>query len=65
MIINANDFMDSFKCNKILADYLIYEKKLSLLSLDNGYFNFAKTKLLEEILESLPFWLKILNKFGF
>jgi len=58
----AKEFINgSFKCNKRVADHLIYQCSLPLLSRDaNGKYCFAKTKELEEVIANLPFFLKVL-----
>jgi len=50
-------------CNKILGEYLIYKIHLPLLCKDGNNFGFAKTQSLEEVLEKLPFWLKVAKRF--
>jgi translation elongation factor P/translation initiation factor 5A len=61
MIINASKFMPTFKCKKLLANYLIYEKNLPVLDVDDNYWYFCDNELLHEILESLPLWLRLLK----
>jgi len=61
MIINAQSFMPTFKCHKLLANYLIYDKHLPVLDVDNNYWYFNDNALLQEILESLPLWLRLLK----
>jgi hypothetical protein len=63
MIINASKYMPIFKCKKLLADYLIYEKNLSLLNVDKKYYYFNDNEILKEILESAPIWVKLLRCF--
>jgi hypothetical protein len=63
MIIDASKYMSTFKCKKLLADYLIYEKNLSVLDVEKKYYYFNDNELLKEILESAPIWIKLLNKF--
>jgi hypothetical protein len=63
VIINAQKLMPTFACHKLLANYLIYEKNLSVLDVDNDYYYFNDNDLIREILSNLPLWLKILNKF--
>jgi hypothetical protein len=62
MIINAKNFMPTYRCKKRLANYLIYEKNLPVLDVDKGYWYFCDNELLREILDGLPLWLKVLNK---
>ena len=61
MIINARDFLPTFKCKKILANYLIYEKNFPVLDVDKNYYYFLHDDVLEETLESLPLWLRLLK----
>ncbi len=63
MIINHEMIEKKFKCKKILADYLMYERNLPLLSLDGKDYYFTDNDLLREILQSLPFWLKFIKFF--
>lgn len=62
MIIGAKNFMSTYRCKRILANYLIYDKNLPVLDVDKNYWYFNDNDLLQEILESLPWWLKLLNK---
>jgi len=62
MIINAEEYMDTFRCNQILANYLIYNKKVPLLSVKKNYYYFRKNELLDKALKSLPFYIKIISK---
>jgi hypothetical protein len=63
MIIDAQKHMPTFKCRKILANYLIYEKNLSVLDVDNDYYYFNDNELLKEILKNAPIWIKLLIHF--
>lgn len=62
MIIDARKFMPTFKCKKILADYLVYKKGLPILDAKEDFYYFLHDDALDKILESLPLWLKILKK---
>jgi hypothetical protein len=55
--------MKTFKCKKVIADYLMYKKGLPLLDVDKKYYYFLHDESLDKILESLPLWLKLLNIF--
>jgi len=60
MKINNPEVIEKkFKCNKLVADYLIYKCHLPLLSMDKKWFYFAETPLLKESLENIPFYLKV------
>jgi len=50
-----------YSCNMIVGDYLIKEKSMPLLSIENSRYLFAETDLLKEVLEKMPFYLKILK----
>ncbi len=63
MIINAQKFMPTFKCKKLLANYLIYEKNLAILDVDKDYYYFNDNELLREILENAPIWVRLLRIF--
>lgn len=63
MIANVYNVPNKFKCKKLLANYLQYEKNLPLLSVDKNYYWFTDSPMLREILQNLPLWLKVLNKF--
>ena len=48
-----------YRCNGIIASWLI-QKNIPLLGkTKSGEFCFMETKLLEEVLDGLPFWYKI------
>lgn len=61
MITNIDSISRKFKCKKKLAQYLIYNKKLPILSVDEDYYYFLDNEVLQKALESTPFWIKILN----
>jgi hypothetical protein len=63
MITNVYNIPNKFKCKKLLANYLQYERNLPLLSVEKNDYWFTDNSLLREILQNLPLWLKILNKF--
>lgn len=54
-----------YECNGVIAEYLIYQKHISLLSRNQklGKWYFAKTDNLEKALEEMPFWLNIAKCF--
>lgn len=52
-----------YKCNIIIGEWLVNEKSMPLLSIEKGRWCFSKTPLLEEVLESMPFYLKALEIF--
>jgi hypothetical protein len=63
VIINPESIQNKYKCNKILADYLIYKKGLPLLSIDNGNYYFTDNEILQDALSHLPLHLKVLKHF--
>lgn len=63
MINNAKNFMPTFKCRKILGNYLIYEKKFPVLDVDENYYYFLHDDALKETLKLLPLWLRFLKVF--
>jgi hypothetical protein len=64
MIKNIDSIKQNvYSCGKILADYLIYNKKLAVLGNKDKVYYFVLNKELEDILKSLPIWLKILKKY--
>ena len=52
-----------FYCNGILANYLIYTCNFPLFAKKGREYGFARTEALEEILEKLPFWLRVTRCF--
>ena len=63
MIIDAPEFMPTFECKKILAEYLMYKKNIPLVSVSGNLYYFVDNALLKEVLEGLPLWIKILKLF--
>lgn len=61
-INNPEVIKDLYKCNEIVAHWLIYHG-VPIFSQDKYYCYFSKTELLEEKLKNLPLWLKILQIF--
>lgn len=48
-----------FRCNGLVAKYLIYEAHLSLLAKDGREYIFYKNQRLLDEVEKMPFYLKI------
>jgi hypothetical protein len=49
-----------YVCNRAIANWLIYEKSLPLFGrTDKGEFIFAKTEVFKEVIEQIPFYLKV------
>jgi len=63
MFVNPDFIKRKYRCNKILADYLIYEMKFPVLGIDEKKYYFSDTPLLQETLQNLPLWLKIAKLF--
>ena len=59
MFVNPDFIKHKYKCNKIMADYLVYNKHLPVLGLVGKKYYFYDTPLLQETLQNLPLWLKI------
>ena len=52
-----------YYCNNLLSKYL--EKKgCPILSKENGKTIFSKTEKLQKVLDTMPFYIKILEKVG-
>ena len=51
-----------FRCNWVMAQWLIYKKHISLFGRNNDIWYFAKTDALEEALKDKTFILSILEK---
>ena len=68
MYITNVDTLDQsklYKCNGIIAGWLMKEKSVPLLGKSKtGEFVFSKTELLDEILNSLPFYFNITKIFS-
>lgn len=62
MIIDGHRYVNTYKCNKIISNYLIYEKKMPVFDVEKNFYYFVRTALLEEILGSMPLWLKLIDK---
>jgi hypothetical protein len=52
-----------YKCNVFIGRYLVNERSIPLLSMEGSKWCFAKTALLDEVLESMPLYLKVLDIF--
>ena len=49
--------------NGVLAHWLIYSAHIPLFSRKGKQYVFAKTKLLDDALANVPFWLKVAGVF--
>lgn len=60
-VINAEKSMPKvYKCNGLIANWLIMQKSIPLLEREDAEtWLFADTDLLREVLEDLPFYLKV------
>jgi hypothetical protein len=63
MISNIDSIKDKFGCNKIVADYLIYEKNLPLLGLKDGRYFFTYNYDLWKVIKEFPIWIRLANVF--
>jgi hypothetical protein len=61
MITNPKIIKDTFKCNKIIKEYLIFKCHIPLLGYDEKYFYFANTDELRKCLKEMPFGIKLLS----
>ena len=52
-----------YKCGQLVGKYLI-KQGIPLLSQQDNYMVFSKTKRLQKALDDMPFYLKILVKGG-
>lgn len=52
-----------YKCNVIIGEWLVNEKSIPVLSIKDKKWYFSKTPLLEEVLESMPLYLRMLQIF--
>ena len=62
MIINGQNYKKTFKCKEKLAEYLMFEKHFPIFDIQDEYYYFVYTDLLEEVLKGLPLWTRIVNK---
>jgi hypothetical protein len=65
-ILNSNSKIleNAYKCNEKLAKYLIYDCNIPLLAIDKDKYLFSRTKQLDNVLNNLPLWIKILKYFN-
>ena len=61
MIINPESVVNKYSCNKMMGMYLVYSKHVPLLSVVGDRYYFANTFELREILDNLPFYMKIFD----
>lgn len=52
-----------YECSPFIGRYLVNERSIPVLSIDGSKWYFAKTDLLEEVLKSMPLYLKVLDIF--
>jgi hypothetical protein len=46
----------------MLADYLVYQYSIPILSVDGDIYWFTDNDLLQEVLKQIPFYIKLLSK---
>lgn len=63
MITNLETIESKFMCNKIVANYLMFECKLPVLGYNKHYFFFANTDKLKECIKKMPLGIKIHSTF--
>ncbi len=64
MFITNNDaeiLKTVYRCNEILAKYLIYSCNIPLLAIDGDKYLFANTIMLKRVLNDLPLKYKLLK----
>ena len=49
----------TYKCNRLVSDWLQKEQKIPLLSYEGEFFYFVDNDQLRMALDRLPFWLLI------
>ena len=62
MFTNPDFIKRKYKCNKLIANYLIYKLHMPLLGIDGKDYYFSDSPLLQEVLQKMPFWLKIMKR---
>ena len=63
MFTNLDFIKRKYMCNKIIANYLIYELGLPVLGIEGKKYYFVDNPLLQESLQNLPLWLKVIKLF--
>jgi hypothetical protein len=63
MITNPEILKDTFKCNAVIKEYLVYHCHLPILGYDEKYFYFSNTDELKECLKHIPLTIKLLSIF--
>ena len=51
-----------YSCSPFIGRWLVNERSIPVLSIDSRW-HFSRTPLLEEVLLSMPFYLKVLDIF--
>ena len=62
MITNPESIKNTYICNKIVADFLIYKRNQPLLSVKDGKYYFTLTHRLGMIIKQFPLWVKVASK---
>ena len=60
-ILNPEIIKNTFKCKKHLANYLMYNCGISLLSCDEKFYYFVNSDELKNFVKNAPFWTKVGN----
>lgn len=63
MINNPEILSRAYRCNKEIANFLIYKKGIPLLAIKDGFYYFTYNYETFEAIKNLPLWLKIKNIF--
>lgn len=59
MILNPTIIVRKFKCNKEIADFLVFKCGLPILSVDKGVYYFTDNEALKNALKKLPMSLRL------
>ncbi len=62
LITNSSSIVKKVGFGKIIANYIIYEAKLPVLSIDGAIYYFNDNKRLRDELNKAPFWIRLLVK---
>ena len=63
MITNPEVIKNTYICNKIVADFLIYKRNQPLLGIHKGRYYFTYSYRLSMIIKQFPLWVKVASKF--
>lgn len=61
-IVNPDKIKNKYKCQKVVAEYLMNTCNIPLLSKDGVNYYFMNTPELDEALKKIPLWIHICEK---